>query len=144
MEWVACTEAYVLVAMPTEVRTAYDKWLVTFPSKAGRLGVLGGQVVEDFRRALGSNPNVTLEDGDDLLPKQCVPHAMTVIFYHLMLEMGVAVNLSAQTAFSNAQVYLRRLYVSDAVMDGAALSKTPSYVAGLSRVPRVLHGTRGR
>jgi hypothetical protein len=54
-----------------------------------------------------------------------------------MMEMGMTVNMSGMTAFNNAQVYLRRLYTSDEVLD-AVVSRTPSYVTGVRRVPRAL------
>ena len=140
MDWIECTEEYVLSAMPSEVRGAYDKWLVVYPIKSGRLGKLVGQVVADFRSGLAANPNMVLEDGDDLLPEQCVTHATTIMYYHLMLEMGVAVNMSAQTAFSSAQVYLRRLYTSEALVAGVAMSRTPSYKAAVRRQSRTVSG----
>ena len=143
MTWIEVNEAYALGAMPSEVRTAYDKWLVSYPGKAGRLSAVCGQVVADFRTGLGSNPNMVMEDGDAMVPSQCVPHATTIVFYHLMLEMGVAVNVSAQTAFINAEVYLRRLYLSDAQVEGAVVSRSPSYSTDWDeRVCRRILGVR--
>ena len=68
-----------------------------------------------------------MDDETDTLPERCVQHALTVVFYHLMLEMGLSVNMSAQTAFINAQVYMRQLYKSDAVVDRESVGDTPSY-----------------
>jgi hypothetical protein len=138
VEWTEFNETYVLGAMPTDVRAAYDKWLAAHPEKSGRLVEIIGQVVADFRSGLSANPNVVMEPGDSMLAERCVPHALTVVIYYLMLEMGMAVNMSAQTAFNNAQVYLRKLYTSDEVVDGAGVSRSPSYETGIEREARVI------
>ena len=134
MTWIAFDQAYVLGAMPTDVRVAYDAWVTGNPGKSDRLDEITGQVLADFRSGLSSNPNQVMEVDETLLPLRCGPHALTIVLYYLMLEMGLAVNMSAQTAFSNAEVYLRRLYISDARVDGVAVSITPSYVSRVDRV----------
>ncbi len=140
MDWIEFTEVYVLAAMPTDMRTAYDAWVVAHPGKEGRLAEIAGQVLADFRSGLSANPSVVMEADEDLLAERCVPHALTIVFYNLMLEMGLAINMSAQTAFSNAEVYLRRLYESDEILDGAAMSQTPSYESEIEREARLLAG----
>jgi hypothetical protein len=136
-EWIEFSETYVLGAMPSDVATAYGVWLTAHPAKAGRLGEIVGQVLADFRTGLSANPNVTMDADAAKLEVRCVPHSLTTVIYHLMLEMGLSVNMSAQTAFNNAQVYLRRLYTSDEVLD-AEVSRTPSYVTGVRHAPRAL------
>jgi hypothetical protein len=136
-EWIEFNGAYVLGAMPSDVRTAYNAWIVANPAKAGRLAEIVGQVLADFRTGLSANPNVQMEADAAKLEVRCVPHALTTVIYHLMLEMGLSVNMSAQTAFNNAQVYLRRLYTSDEVLSGA-VSLSPSYVTGVRHAPRAL------
>ena len=127
MTWVTFSEAFVLGAMPTEIRSAYDAWLSANPAKADRFGEIIDSVVADFRTGLAANPSMVMDDETDTLPERCVQHALTVVFYHLMLEMGLSVNMSAQTAFINAQVYMRQLYKSDAVVDRESVGDTPSY-----------------
>ena len=138
MTWVALTEAFVLAAMPTEIRPEYDAWLVANPAKADRLGEIIDSVVADFRTGLGANPSMVMDAETDTVPERCVQHALTVIFYHLTLEMGISINMSAQTAFINAETYLRRLYLSDAVVDRDAVGQTPSYEADVERSARTL------
>ena len=134
-DWIEFSLAYVLAALPSDVRAAYDAWLTANPGKAGRLEAIVGQVLSDFRSGLSANPNVAVDPDPALLHVRCVPHAQTVVVYHLTLEMGLPINTSAQTAFNNAQVYLRRLYTSDEVLD-AEVSRTPSYVTGVERPER--------
>lgn len=137
MEWIDFTEEYALGAMPSDVRTVYDAWVAAHPEKAGRLEAIAGQVLADFRSGLSANPSVEMDGDEAKLHERCVPHALTTVIYHLMLEMGVAINMSAQTAFNNAQVYLRRLYTSEVVLD-AAVSRTPSYEAEVERAERTI------
>ncbi len=136
-EWIEFNGAYVLGAMPSDVRTAYNAWIVANPAKAGRLAEMVGQVLADFRTGLSANPNVPMEADAAKLEIRCVPHALSTVVYHLMMEMGLSVNMSGMTAFNNAQVYLRRLYTSDEVLSGA-VSLSPSYVTGVQRPERAL------
>ena len=138
MAWVALTEAFILAAMPSEIRPEYDAWLVANPAKSDRLGEIIDSVVADFRAGLSANPSVVLDDAADTVPERCVQHALTVVVYHLTLEMGISINMSAQTAFINAQTYLRRLYLSDAVVDRGAVGQTPSYETDVDRSARAL------
>jgi hypothetical protein len=94
-------------------------------------------VLADFRTGLSANPNVTMDTDETKLEVRCVPHALSTVVYHLMMEMGMSVNMSGMTAFNNAQVYLRRLYTSDEVLSGA-VSLSPSYVTGVRHAPRAL------
>ncbi len=135
--WIKFSETYVLGAMPSDVATAYGAWLTAHPAKAGRLGEIVGQVLADFRTGLSANPNVPMDEDETKLEIRCVPHALASVVYHLMMEMGLSINMSGMTAFNNAQVYLRRLYTSDEVLSGA-VSLSPSYVTGVQRPERAL------
>ena len=137
MAWVAVTEAYVVAAMPSEIRAKYDAWIVD-PEKAGRLAAILGSVLADFRTGLSANATVVMDSAVDTVPERCVQHVLTVIFYHLTLEMGLSVNMSAQTAFINAETYLRQLYTSVAVLDREAAAGTPSYGEAACRPARAL------
>ena len=137
VEWIEFTETYVLAAMPSDVKLAYAAWIAAHVDKAGRLEEIAGQVLADFRSGLSANPYMELDDDETTLIERCVPHALTIVIYHLMLEMGLPVNMSAQTAFNNAQVYLRRLYISDERLDGEGAG-SPSYETEIEREARVL------
>ena len=136
VEWIEFGEGYVLGALPSDVGTAYGAWIAAKPDKAGRLAVIVGQVLADFRTGLSANPNVAVDADETKLEIRCVPHALASVVYHLMMEMGLSINMSGMTAFNNAQVYLRRLYTSDEVFSGA-VSLSPSYVTGVQRPERV-------
>ena len=138
MSWVTVDEAYVLAAMPTEIESGYSSWVVANPGKAERLGEITGNVVADFRTGLSANPSVAMDSDEDTLPERCLQHALTIIVYHLSLEMGVSINMSAQTAFINAETYLRNLYTSEAVVDRDAVGDTPSYNPNMQRAARTL------
>lgn len=137
MAWIAFTEAYVLAAMPSEIEARYATWILD-PDKAGRLAEIISSVVADFRAGLAANPNIVMDSASDTLPERCLQHALVIVFYHLVLEMGVSVNMSAQTAFINAETYMRQLYHSDAVVDREAVGETPSYGAADARQVRTL------
>lgn len=138
MSWVAFNEAYVLEAMPTELGPVYGTWIAQHPQKADRLRAIARTVTADFRTGLSANPWVTMDPETDRLPERCVRHALTAVFYHLSLEMGLSINMSAQTAFINAEVYMRRLYTSQAVVDGETRGQSPAFNADTARAARRL------
>ena len=141
-EWIELGEGYVLGAMPSDVGAAYASWIAAKPEKAGRLAVIVGQVLADFRTGLSANPNVVMDADETKLEVRCVPHALATVVYHLMMEMGLSINMSGMTAFNNAQVYLRRLYTSDEVLAGA-VSASPSYRGRVSGEWGVVSGEWG-
>ena len=137
MAWIEFDESYVLAAMPSEMEAPYGTW-ITDPGKTGRLAEIVGSVLADFRTGLSANPNVAIDSASGTLPERCLQHALTIVFYHLGLEMGLSVNMSAQTAFINAETYLRQLYTSDAVVDGEEVGETPWYGPAADRPARTL------
>ena len=138
MSWVTVNEAYVLAAMPSEIDDRYTAWLGQNPGKADRLGEITDSVLADFRTGLNANPSVSMDAGEDTLPERCLQHALTIIVYYLSLEMGLSINMSAQRAFINAEIYMRQLYTSEAVVDRDAVGQTPSYNADVARAERTL------
>ncbi len=140
-DWSTFDEAYVLGALPSDVGSAYAAWIAANPGKSQRLGLIVEQVRADFRGGLSANPNGTMDPDPETLHPRCVPHALTVVVYHLTLEMGLPINTSAQTAFINAQVYLRRLYTSEVALLDGAVSRSPSYRPGPERPPKSLGNT---
>ena len=140
MSWVAINESYVLAGLPTEIGGLYNQWLVDNPGKADRLGEIIDSVVADFRTGLSANPSVTLDAAEDTLPDRCLQHALTVVTYHLALEMGVSINMSAQRGFLTAQTYLRDLYKSDAVVNRDGEAGVPTYSGETARAARALAG----
>ena len=140
MAWVAFNEAYVLAGMPSELDGEYSAWLAANPGKASRLGEIMASVLADFRTGLSANPSVVMDAGEDTLPERCLQHALTIVIYHLALEMGLSINMSAQRSFLSASTYLRGLYTSDAVVNRDGLGETPSYSGEVDRAARVLAG----
>lgn len=51
-DWITIDEAYLLGAMPTALRAAYDAWLAANPAKEGRLAAIAAGVVADFREGV--------------------------------------------------------------------------------------------
>ena len=93
-EWIEFGEGYVLGALPSDVGAAYAAWLTAHPAKAGRLGEIVDQVLADFRTGLSANPNVPMDEDETKLEIRCVPHALASVVYHLMMEMGLSINMS--------------------------------------------------
>jgi len=138
MAWTAVNEAYVLGAMPSDLGAEYSGWLTRNPGKASRLSEIAASVVADFRAGLSANPSLAMEPGEDTVPERCLQHVSTIVFYHLAMEMGISINMSAQTAFIRAEAYLRSLYTSEAVIDRDTVGQTPSYNPVTERNERVL------
>ncbi len=126
--WITVDEAYLLGAMPTALRTAYDDWLAANPSKAGRLAALTAGVVADFREGLRREGAEALDREADRLPERCLRHAVACVCSHLAVEMG-----EEEFAAGSKALAVRAGKVLDRMLAGRGPAGTPRYRA---RVPR--------
>ena len=88
--WITVDEAYVLGAMPGTLRTAYNTWILSHPTKAGRLAAVISGIVADFREGLRREAVETLSGNAAALPERCVRHAAAFVYFHIGVEMDAA------------------------------------------------------
>lgn len=132
--WTAIDEPYLLGAMPTALRTAYDAWLAANPAKDGRLAALAAGVVADFREGLRREGAEALEEDTATLPERCARHAVACVCFHLAVEMGAALEADALREFEVARAELDRLRACP------ASAGTPRYGKAAERPAREADG----
>ena len=132
--WITIDEAYVLGAMPTALRTAYDAWLAANPAKEGRLAALAAGVVADFREGVRREGAEALDEDTATLPERCARHAAACACFHLAVEMGAALEADALREFEVARAELDRLRACPAA------SGTPRYGKAAERPAREIGG----
>lgn len=109
MIWVEITLADVLAHLPTDIKTSYDTWLVSYPDKAGRLATLTDNTIREFRDAIKSNPANVVDPRETFLPQSAVRHVESIIIFNLAMEMGVDLDSAGNSARTSADVFLRQI-----------------------------------
>ena len=160
MAWETVDADSVIASMSTALGAAYTNWLAEVPAKSGRLAVVVGQALAEWRDALGKEGAEALDPDEATVPKRVVHHVQTFCHYRIALEMnasgaavngvlgieslevpegGTAVNVNnagqrgeLRRAYEDALAELRRLAA------GRGMPGTPSYGAAAARAERVL------
>ena len=109
MEWVKVTTESVRSHMAVELIEAYDKWIVAYPEKAGRLDEIVANVRTEFRDAIASVPRNRLNEDPETLPVSAVRHCENICMYEMAMEVGVQITQDGRTLLTNAQIYLRQI-----------------------------------
>ena len=128
MNWIALTESQVLADFPTDLQPLYDQWIVDYPAKAGRLAEIVGRVVSEFRDSIASNPVNVFDEDETKIPESCLRHAETMVFYGLMMEMGLSIQEEAQESMTRADIFLRQIGYGNFTTRGEnAAAPSPHY-----------------
>ena len=109
MIWVEIILADVIAHLPTDIKTSYDTWLVSYPDKAGRLATLTDNTIREFRDAIKSNPANVVDPRENFLPQSAVRHVESIIIFNLAMEMGVDLDSAGNSARTSADVFLRQI-----------------------------------
>ena len=139
MNWIALTESQVLADFPTDLQPLYDQWIVDYPAKAGRLAEIVARVVSEFRDSIASNPVNVFDEDETKIPESCLRHAETMIFYGLMMEMGLSIQEEAQESMTRADIFLRQIGYGNFTTRGEdAAAPSPHYNPEPERPVRLL------
>ena len=109
MQWVVFNTDLLMADFPTDLGPLYENWVSQFPEKAGRLAQIAERVVAEFRSAILVNPENTLDPNESAIPESCIRSAETMVFYNLMMEMGLAIKQEAQESMTRAEISLRQI-----------------------------------
>jgi hypothetical protein len=127
MIWVALTEALVLTDLPTELGALYTTWLAANPTKATRLAQITANTVAEFRDAITTNPANTLDDDTTKIPQSCIRSAETIIYFSLMMEMGLSLKSEAIQSMTRADMFLRQIqYKNFSTQTGTTTATKPA------------------
>ena len=129
MSWPLITSDSIQSAFSPTLLTDYQQWLVAHPGKAGRLDEIIEMVVSEFRAALASNPDNTLDGTEGTLPPSCVRHATNIIIFQLKNEMDKILTEAENAAAIRADVFLRGIWMESIPAAKTTNTQSPSYSA---------------
>ena len=76
--------------MSTALGTAYAYWLAEVPAKEGRLAVVVGEVLAEWRDGLAREGVEALDADEATVPKRVVHHVQTFCHYRIALELNAS------------------------------------------------------
>ncbi|HBA86319.1 MAG TPA: hypothetical protein DCZ95_19740 [Verrucomicrobia bacterium] len=100
MQWVAFDASLLMADFPTDLKPLFEAWINQFPEKVGRLAQIIDRIRSEFRDAILTNPENTLVSDEIALPESCIRSAETMVFYNLMMEMGLSIKDEAQESMT--------------------------------------------
>ena len=125
--WNEVTQLSLQSVFSPALAADYQQWLVANPGKAGRLDEIIDMVVSEFRSALASNPENTLDEIEGTLPPSCLRHATNIIIFQLKNEMDKTLNESENAAAIRADVFLRGIWMASIPAAKTTHTQTPCY-----------------
>jgi hypothetical protein len=139
MQWVSLTTDLLMADFPTDLRPLYENWASQFPEKVGRLAQITARVVAEFRDAIVVNPENSLDPDELTIPESCIRSAETMVFYNLMMEMGLSIKQEAQESMTRAEIFLRQIsYKHFRTAGTSADQRAPHYMVPDSDKGRAL------
>ena len=109
MQWVVFNADLLMADFPTDLRPLYETWISQHPDKAGRLVQIIERIRSEFRDAILTNPENTVDPDKTTIPESCIRSAETMGFYNLMMEMGLSIKEEAQQSMTRAEIFLRQI-----------------------------------
>ena len=127
MSWSLVTTEIIQSAFSPAFAADYQQWLVANPGKQGRLDEIVDMVVSEFRAALASNPDNTLDETEGALPPSCLRHATNIISFQLKNEMDKTLTEAENGAAIRADVFLRGIWMGSIPAAKTTHTQNPSY-----------------
>lgn len=127
--WISVTPKSIATEIPDDVWTQWQTLLITQPSKELWLYNMLTSTVQEFRDAIATNPENTLDTDTTKIPASCL-RPLVILFTNAMLnEMGADVTPERRTAAIRAEMFLRQISYSrfSVLAEGVRKSTTPHY-----------------
>jgi selenocysteine lyase/cysteine desulfurase len=105
--WTPFTLAVVLNALPSDMEQLRQNWVTAHPEKANRLAEIVEETRRAFRDAVAANPRNVLDAATETVPTTGFRHALSLVFYHLGMEMGAQMAADADNVVTRAEIWLR-------------------------------------
>lgn len=130
MEWQKVNAETVKAHMAVELATAYDKWILAYPQKVGRLEEITNNIRAEFRDVIASVPKNSLDPDPETLPDSVVRHAENIIQYEMGMEVGVKLTADGRRLLTEAEIYRRQIAYGHYLFtdENNPPAATPSYV----------------
>ena len=125
--WSQFTVETVENGMPTEMDNLYRTWVDANPSKANRLKEHVAETLASFRKAVGTQAWVIMDEDPDTIPATGIRHALNMVFFNLGMEMGVQFAPEVYGLNVQANIWLRMAEAGSLKTVEATSSGSPSY-----------------
>jgi hypothetical protein len=127
MSWPSITSESIQSTFSPALSADYQQWLVDNPGKQGRLDEIVAGMVAEFRAALASNPENTLDETEGTLPPSCLRHAGNLIIFQLKTEMDQTLPEAENFAAIRADIFLRGIWIESIPAAKSTYAQNPSY-----------------
>jgi hypothetical protein len=127
MSWPSITSESIQSAFSPALSADYQQWLVDNPGKQGRLDEIVAGMVAEFRAALASNPENTLDETEGTLPPSCLRHAANLIIFQLKGEMDKTLSEAENAVAIRADIFLRGIWIESIPAAKTTQTQSPSY-----------------
>lgn len=144
-DWVIYDVTAAAATLPPSLAAAYGAWLESAEARAARLGLIVGGTVADFRKAVIAASDAVGALDETTIPAACVRHANAIVWFSLAFEMGEDQSVY-QTAWQDAEIYLRRLYMDSkagSLATASGATGTPRYSGSPASLIRRAGGFAG-
>ena len=126
--WVALTETDVAEALPTDMVTSHDAWVVANPEKEGRLGELTLEAVATCRAAVESGSPWALDSDETTVPTSGYRHMINMVTFNLGIEMSYVFPEAFYALVTRADIWLRSVQAGSITIPTAdGTLPSPSY-----------------
>ena len=125
--WKNLTVEHLESVMSAGLLSDYQAWLVSNPTKEGRLAVIIQQTAAEFRSAISANGLPLSDDTPTALPESCVRHAQTTILFELKKEIGQTMSEAENAAAVRSDVFLRGIWMGSIPVTADPSAQSPSF-----------------
>ena len=124
--WTTLTSEYTEARMSPQLATDYAAWIAEDWTRQGRVADHNQMVTHEFRGALRSNNWLVDETSELSIPRSCVRHALSIVFFELRKDMGIAQTESENIAATRADIFLRNIWTGKAKASLVYREQTPT------------------
>ena len=125
--WTLFSREYTEARMSPQLAADYAAWIAEDSSRLGRIADHNQMVTHEFRGALRSNNWLVDETSELSIPRSCVRHALSIVFFELRKDMGIAQTESENIAATRADIFLRNIWTGKVKASLVYHEQTPTF-----------------
>ena len=118
-----------MAAMPTDMETLHEAWIVANPGKANRRAEIVAAVRERFRAVMAATPGILVDLDPNTVPTTGLDYAVDSVIFKLGMEMGVKFAPEVTALMTRIDVWLRMVASGHTSPVPHGDTGTPSYVS---------------
>ncbi|QHI69867.1 hypothetical protein [Tichowtungia aerotolerans] len=125
--WTTLTSEYTRNRMSPQLAADFAAWIAEDWTREGRVADHNQMVTHEFRGALRSNNWLVDESSELSIPRSCVRHALSIVFFELRKDMGIAQTESENIAATRADIFLRNIWTGKVKASLVYHEQTPTF-----------------